>query len=116
MQVQRIQNNNNSNTKPMFTSNVHIDFDSAKHIRKATRKGIKKLLNNGQNDVVFISLESSSWAPPEIIMNVIRRKTNKDFLIGFSKQLESNGVTKIYKDATKEMLPANMDLLFEMLA
>ena len=114
MKVQRIQNNNNSNTRPMFTSKVHIDFDSSKHIVKATQKGINKLLNNGQNDVVFISLESSSWAPPEIIMNVIR-KTNGKILIGFSQQLESNGVTKIYKDATKEMIPADMNsILYEL--
>ena len=114
MQVQRIQNNNNSNTRPMFTSKVHIDFDSSKHIVKATKEGINKLLNNGQKDVVFISLESSSCAPQEIIMNVIR-KTNEKFLIGFSQQLESNGVTQIYKDATKEMIPADMNsILYEL--
>ena len=111
MQVQRIQNNN---TRPMFTSKVHIDFDSSKHIVKATKKGINKLINNGQNDVVFISLESSSWAPPEIRMNVIRKK-NEKILIGFSQQLESNGVTKIYKDATKKMIPADMNsILYEL--
>lgn len=111
MQVQRVQNNN---TRPMFTSKVHMDFETAEYLGKAAKRGIKELLNNGQKDVVFISLQRGEMCPSTIKMDVVRKK-GKELLWGNRHGLHTDSIPQIYADATKEMKPIDKNSIYYMI-